>query len=162
MPIYRGRFWRPPRKPRLYGGLYPRLSGGLGTMGISARAKTWDKINPRRSYRRQFARGSAEGTLPAQHLLCTAPEGECRNLAGLMARRLPIHFCPDKFSGEIGLRGPYSETRYSLGPRSPRWDREALDSAFNGGTASTNARSAVEALTQKISESRPRRQAHSP
>lgn len=47
---------------------------------------------------------------------------------------------------------------YALGPRHPRWDREALDAAFNGGEDSTNARLAVEALaSQEAQKSRARR-----
>ena len=58
-------------------------------------------------------------------------------------------------------QGRIPKPNYSLGPRSPRWDREALDSAFNGGTASTNVRLAVEALVQEISQQGPRRSSHS-
>lgn len=37
-----------------------------------------------------------------------------------------------------------------LGPRRPRWDRDALDSVMIGGTASTNTRIAVDALAEEI------------
>jgi hypothetical protein len=48
----------------------------------------------------------------------------------------------------------------SLGEKSPRWDRLALDAAFNGGTASTDPRIAVQALVEKMAqEGRARRQA---
>lgn len=47
---------------------------------------------------------------------------------------------------------------YTLGPRSPRWDRDALDAAFNGGTVTNDLRSAVRALVEKHQmERRPRR-----
>jgi hypothetical protein len=39
---------------------------------------------------------------------------------------------------------------YSLGPRSPRWDRLALDATFDGGRASTDPRLASKAVVQKI------------
>jgi hypothetical protein len=41
---------------------------------------------------------------------------------------------------------------HRLGARSPRWDRLALDAAFEGGTASTDPRQAVDALAQKIAK----------
>jgi hypothetical protein len=47
---------------------------------------------------------------------------------------------------------------YRLGPKSPRWDRLALDAAFEGGVASTDPSIAVQALAEAIiKESRPRR-----
>lgn len=50
---------------------------------------------------------------------------------------------------------------YSLGPRSPRWKREALDAVFDGGTASTNADVASQASVQKIlAQGRARRPSH--
>lgn len=39
---------------------------------------------------------------------------------------------------------------HALGARSPRWDRLALDAAFDGGTASTNISNAVNAIAQEI------------
>jgi hypothetical protein len=39
---------------------------------------------------------------------------------------------------------------HHLGSRTPRWDREALDTRMLGGTASTNTREAVDALAEKI------------
>lgn len=57
-------------------------------------------------------------------------------------------------------RIPYPD--YTLGPRSPRWDRLALDAAFEGGSASTNVEQMVKAGVQKIiQEGRARRQVHS-
>lgn len=41
---------------------------------------------------------------------------------------------------------------YTLGPRSPRWDRNALDAAFGGRTASTNHRVAVQAYVEQEDE----------
>lgn len=37
-----------------------------------------------------------------------------------------------------------------LGERTPRWDRSALDATMGGGTGSTNAREAVNALATQI------------
>lgn len=49
----------------------------------------------------------------------------------------------------------------TLGDRSPRWDRLALDAAFDGGVASTDPSKAVEALVQKMqAEGRARREAN--
>lgn len=51
---------------------------------------------------------------------------------------------------------------YDIGPRSPRWDRLALDAAFEGGAASTDIDQMVRAGVQKILETgRPRRPVHS-
>lgn len=45
-----------------------------------------------------------------------------------------------------------------LGVRTPRWDRTALDSVMIGGTASTDTRTAVDALVEEIkAEGRARR-----
>lgn len=41
---------------------------------------------------------------------------------------------------------------YHLGPKSPRWDRLALDARFEGGVASTDPDMAVHALAQTILE----------
>lgn len=50
---------------------------------------------------------------------------------------------------------------YTLGPRSPRWDRLALDAAFDGGAASTDPRIATQAAIEKIrAQGRSRRQAN--
>jgi len=46
---------------------------------------------------------------------------------------------------------------YHLGPRKPRYDRLALDALFGGGTASTTADAAVEALIHEIAQGRARR-----
>jgi predicted DNA-binding transcriptional regulator AlpA len=48
-----------------------------------------------------------------------------------------------------------------LGERTPRWDRSALDSAMIGGTASTDTRTAVNALAEEIkAEGRKGRSSH--
>ena len=47
-------------------------------------------------------------------------------------------------------RGKLPAASYHLGPRSPRWDRNLLDAAFESGIASTNPRQAVSALVQEI------------
>jgi hypothetical protein len=46
--------------------------------------------------------------------------------------------------------GRIPEPTYHLGPRSPRWDRLALDSVLGDGTASSNARTVVSNLVQDI------------
>ena len=57
-------------------------------------------------------------------------------------------------------QGRIPEPNRTLGERSPRWDRLALDAAFEGGTASTNHRVAVTALAEKYeAEGRARRSA---
>lgn len=57
-------------------------------------------------------------------------------------------------------QGRIPKPDYTLGSRSPRWDRLALDAAFNGGAASTDIRTAVQAGVEKIIQaSRTRRQA---
>lgn len=59
-------------------------------------------------------------------------------------------------------QGRIPRPHYDVGPRSPRWDRLALDAAFEGGSASTNIDEMVRAGVQKILETgRPRRQVHS-
>lgn len=58
-------------------------------------------------------------------------------------------------------QGRIPKPDYQLGPRSPRWDRFALDAAFDGGTASTDPRTASLASVQKIiAQGRSRRQTH--
>ena len=44
---------------------------------------------------------------------------------------------------------------YHLGPKSPRWDRQAVDALFTGGAASTDPNVAVQGLVQKILEGKP-------
>ena len=39
---------------------------------------------------------------------------------------------------------------YHLGPRQPRWDRDAVDAAFAGGVASTDPTMAVQSLVNDI------------
>jgi hypothetical protein len=47
---------------------------------------------------------------------------------------------------------------YALGQRSPRWDRHALDTVFDGGISSTDLRIASDAVVKKIiAEGRKRR-----
>ena len=48
-----------------------------------------------------------------------------------------------------------------LGPRQPRWDREAVDATLAGGVASTDPRVAINALAEEIAGRRraPRPQA---
>lgn len=47
-------------------------------------------------------------------------------------------------------QGRIPQPNYALGPRSPRWDRLALDAAFEGGSASTNIDELVKAGVAKI------------
>lgn len=49
-------------------------------------------------------------------------------------------------------RGRIPEPSRHLGDRSPRWDRLALDAAFDGGTASVNIDTAVASLVEKMGE----------
>ena len=57
--------------------------------------------------------------------------------------------------------GRLPEPSRRLGPRSPRWDREALDAAFDGGAASTDPRIASQAVAEKIrAQGRTRRPAN--
>jgi hypothetical protein len=58
-------------------------------------------------------------------------------------------------------QGRIPKPDYSLGPRSPRWSRDALDAVFDGGTASTDPRIASQASVQKIlAQGRTRRPSH--
>jgi hypothetical protein len=59
-------------------------------------------------------------------------------------------------------QGRIPRPTYDIGPRSPRWDRLALDATFEGGSTSTNIDQMVRAGVKEILEtSRPRRQVHS-
>lgn len=58
-------------------------------------------------------------------------------------------------------QGRIPRPNYDLGPRSPRWDRLALDAAFEGGSASTNIDEMVKAGVSKILQAgRARRPIH--
>ena len=58
-------------------------------------------------------------------------------------------------------QGRIPQPDYTLGPRSPRWDRLALDAQFEGGAASTNIEQMVKAGVEKIiSQGRARRSLH--
>ena len=46
--------------------------------------------------------------------------------------------------------GRLPQPSYHLGPRNPRWDRLALDSAFQGGLASTDPEQVAAAVVQGI------------
>lgn len=48
---------------------------------------------------------------------------------------------------------------YHLGPRQPRWDRDAVDAAIAGGVASSDPRTAINALAEEIAG---RRSPHRP
>lgn len=43
---------------------------------------------------------------------------------------------------------------YHLGPRQPRWDRDQVDAALSGGVASTDPRTAINALAAEIAAGR--------
>jgi hypothetical protein len=51
---------------------------------------------------------------------------------------------------------------YWLGERSPRWDRLALDAAFDGGTASTDSANAFQGLADEIASEEPKRRRRQP
>jgi predicted DNA-binding transcriptional regulator AlpA len=48
--------------------------------------------------------------------------------------------------------GRFPKATRHLGTRTPRWDRSALDAAMTGGTASTDTRTAFDALAEEIKE----------
>jgi hypothetical protein len=56
---------------------------------------------------------------------------------------------PDIFARKVKA-GIIPEPSVHLGERTPRWDRGALDATMGGGTGSTNAREAVNALANEI------------
>jgi hypothetical protein len=62
-----------------------------------------------------------------------------------------IHVRPDALP-RLVRAGRIPAPSYALGQRSPRWDRLALDSAFDGGTASTDNRKAAASIAQEIVE----------
>jgi hypothetical protein len=69
----------------------------------------------------------------------------------------------DAFTRKVRT-GLVPEPSYSLGERTPRWWSPDLDAVMRSDTASTNPRTAVQALVEKIhaqGQGRPRRQAHS-
>jgi hypothetical protein len=55
--------------------------------------------------------------------------------------------------------GKLPEPSLHLGPRCPRWDREAVDAMFGGGVASCDAEAAAQAVINRIlaGEASPRR-----
>lgn len=68
----------------------------------------------------------------------------------------------DAFSRKVRA-GVIPEPSYSLGERTPRWWSPDLDAVMRADTASTDPRTAVQALVEKIqakAQSRPRRPAH--
>lgn len=76
---------------------------------------------------------------------------------------------PDKAAEHLDVRvdalprlvrsGRVPAPDYRLGPRSPRYDREALDKAMGAGVASRNPDQALEAWLEKEAQ-RPDRAAH--
>jgi hypothetical protein len=52
--------------------------------------------------------------------------------------------------GRLVRQGKIPAPTHILGERSPRWDRLALDAAFEGGAASTDPDEMVRASVQKI------------
>jgi hypothetical protein len=74
------------------------------------------------------------------------------------------HLCLrlDAFTRKVRA-GLIPEPSYSLGERTPRWWSPDLDTVMRTDTASTNPRTAVQALVEKIEtqgKGRTRRQAH--
>jgi len=70
------------------------------------------------------------------------------------------HLClrPTAFRARV-KGGTLPQPSYHLGPRSPRWDREALDSALAPSATSPNTRQQVnQAVAQILAEGRARRQ----
>lgn len=65
----------------------------------------------------------------------------------------------DAFARKVRT-GLIPEASYSLGERTPRWWSPDLDAVMRSDTASTNPRTAVQALVEKITAQggRPRRQ----
>ena len=49
-------------------------------------------------------------------------------------------------------QGRIPEPSYTLGTRSPRWDREALDAVFDGGADSTNVDMTMRGWVQRMGE----------
>jgi hypothetical protein len=49
-------------------------------------------------------------------------------------------------------QGRIPRPNYALGPRSPRWDVEALDAAFSRGIVPTDPREAIEVHAKAIIE----------
>lgn len=56
-------------------------------------------------------------------------------------------------------QGRIPSPSYQLGPRSPRYDEAALDANMRGETASTDPRTAINALAAQIARRAPRSQA---
>jgi hypothetical protein len=56
---------------------------------------------------------------------------------------------PDTFARKVRA-GIIPAPSVRLGERTPRWDRGVLDATMDGGTGSTNAREAVNALAGQI------------
>lgn len=84
-----------------------------------------------------------------------------------MSNPLPRWLNPADTARYIGVRmdalprlvraGKLPEPSRHLGPRSPRYDREAIDDAFAGTTLSADIREAVEAFSRSIMERGPLR-----
>lgn len=60
---------------------------------------------------------------------------------------------PDSLA-RLVRQGRIPQPNRQLGDRSPRWDRLALDAAFDGGTESTNLTTAVLAYVEKNRQKR--------
>jgi hypothetical protein len=74
------------------------------------------------------------------------------------ARHLSLRL--DAFNRKVRT-GMIPEPSYSLGERTPRWWSPDLDAVMRQDTASTNPRTAVQALVEKIeAQGRTRRQAN--
>lgn len=58
--------------------------------------------------------------------------------------------------------GRLPKPSYHLGPRQPRWDVRLVDAAMEGGVASTDPRTAIQALAEQIARARPTRRSQAP
>lgn len=75
------------------------------------------------------------------------------------ALALHLKVTPDAIY-RLQKRGRLPAPSYELGPRLPRWDREKVDARMEGGVASTDPRTAINALASTIAARRaPRSQA---
>lgn len=69
---------------------------------------------------------------------------------------LAVHICVRVDELPRLLRaGKLPEPSYHLGPKSPRWDRLAVDARFAGSVASLDPSTAVAALVQEILDGGP-------
>ncbi len=64
---------------------------------------------------------------------------------------LAAHLCVSPFSiTRLVREGRIPAPSYHLGPKLPRWDRQAVDATLEAGLVSTDPNQAVHALAQEI------------